>query len=383
MTFTMRDQIIGLAIIGAILSISSLPVANTLSFKLSRLLYEEETDVNEERHRPVFPRRDLAKEFGENALQCLVESALAVDGGICLNGDLETSRDDASTSSPSASPTPLDIKKSGQRNSYGVDVSFPIHSMNAFANPDETKPLSHTPLDDRISFYVNFLKGCKSRYDPYLCNNSEKDRYDMNLNQPPVMANYTILGFQKTTAPADLMATLYKFWNDNYQDNDGFIDRDGNVATNLEQEKWYPGDTHTNHWDAKTYMMDVADGDQWKGGGMYLRQRIFHAVSQSLGQWIHDSNKPVGSAASKSSLKSKLALTPVSLYGIRVYSKNAVLSPHVDRLPLVTSAIINVAQDVDEPWPLEVYGHDGKAYNVTLEPGEMLLYESHSVIHGK
>ena len=55
----------------------------------------------------------------------------------------------------------------------------------------------------------------------------------------------------------------------------------------------------------------------------------------------------------------------------------------MDRLPLVTSAIVNVAQDVDEPWPIEVIGHDGKAYNVTMEPGEMVLYESHSVIHGR
>ncbi len=28
-------------------------------------------------------------------------------------------------------------------------------------------------------------------------------------------------------------------------------------------------------------------------------------------------------------------------------------------------------QDVDEPWLLEVYGHDGKATNVTMEPGTM------------
>jgi hypothetical protein len=49
----------------------------------------------------------------------------------------------------------------------------------------------------------------------------------------------------------------------------------------------------------------------------------------------------------------------------------------------VSSAIINVAQDVDEPWPLEVIGHDGKAANVTMEPGDMVLYESHSVIHGR
>jgi hypothetical protein len=55
---------------------------------------------------------------------------------------------------------------------------------------------------------------------------------------------------------------------------------------------------------------------------------------------------------------------------------------YTDRLPLVSSAIINVAQDVDEPWPLEVIGHDGKAYNVTMLPGDLVLYESHSIIHG-
>jgi prolyl 4-hydroxylase len=54
----------------------------------------------------------------------------------------------------------------------------------------------------------------------------------------------------------------------------------------------------------------------------------------------------------------------------RVYKEGAVLAPHVDRLPLVTSAIINVASDLDEAWPLEVYSHDGVAHNVTMMPGE-------------
>ena len=58
------------------------------------------------------------------------------------------------------------------------------------------------------------------------------------------------------------------------------------------------------------------------------------------------------------------------------------LAPHVDRNPLISSAIINVDQDVDEPWPLEVIGHDGKAYNITMEPGDLVLYESHSILHG-
>lgn len=71
------------------------------------------------------------------------------------------------------------------------------------------------------------------------------------------------------------------------------------------------------------------------------------------------------------------------MYGVRVYTDGAILSTHVDRMPLVTSAIINVDQDVDEPWPIEVYAHDGKAYNITMEPGDMVLYESHSVLHGR
>lgn len=54
----------------------------------------------------------------------------------------------------------------------------------------------------------------------------------------------------------------------------------------------------------------------------------------------------------------------------------------VDRLPLVASAILNVAQDVDEDWPTEIYDHQGRAHNITLHPGEMLLFESASCIHG-
>ena len=55
----------------------------------------------------------------------------------------------------------------------------------------------------------------------------------------------------------------------------------------------------------------------------------------------------------------------------------------VDRMPLVSSAIIQVAQDIDEPWPVEVIAHDGTAHNISMLPGDMVLYESHSVLHGR
>ena len=67
----------------------------------------------------------------------------------------------------------------------------------------------------------------------------------------------------------------------------------------------------------------------------------------------------------------------------QVYKEGSVLLPHVDDVPLICSAIINVAQSVEEPWPLEVYGRDGMAVNITMNPGDIVLYESHSLIHGR
>ena len=100
-------------------------------------------------------------------------------------------------------------------------------------------------------------------------------------------------------------------------------------------------------------------------GGAELKNYIWNKVQPIIEEWVGRK------------------VHPTSLYGIRVYSSNAVLATHVDRLPLVSSCIIQVDQDVDEPWPVEVYSHDGKAYNVTMKPGDMVLYESHTVLHGR
>jgi len=164
------------------------------------------------------------------------------------------------------------------------------------------------------------------------------------------MQNYTDIGFKKIRAPAKLFEMLTEFWMTNKDDD--------------YKEAWPPGNTYTNHWESPTYMVSV-DDEELIGGGDDLRGRIWDAASETIQQWTGED------------------LTPCSLYGIRIYKEGSVLAPHVDRLPLVSSAIINVAQDVDEEWPLEVIAHDGKAYNITMQPGDMVLYESHSVMHGR
>lgn len=119
-----------------------------------------------------------------------------------------------------------------------------------------------------------------------------------------------------------------------------------------------------NNWVSPTYMVSV-ENNGLRGGGYGLKQKIWREAESIISEWTGQE------------------LTQSSLYGVRIYKEGAVLATHVDRLPLVSSCIICVAQDLDEPWPLEVIGHDGKAYNVTMEPGDMVLYESHSVLHGR
>lgn len=179
---------------------------------------------------------------------------------------------------------------------------------------------------------------------------TEKSRLKMSRDQPATQHNYTEVGFLKRKLPEDIFKTLKDFF-------------DNNVA-NKHEEKWGRGYTYTNHWIAPTYMVSVED-NSLIGAGQDLKAKVWDGIRPIIEQWTGHKVKPT------------------SMYGIRVYTEGAILATHVDRLPLVSSCIVNVAQDVVEPWPIEVYDHDGRAVNVTMEAGDMVLYESSTVLHGR
>jgi prolyl 4-hydroxylase len=256
---------------------------------------------------------------------------------------------------------------------YGVDVSFPIHRTSISDNyawlPHNIDPENNpTPkeyigkpvqyLGNKQAEYNAFMDGCNEKYGDgkkgsySACQATEDDRVEMSYRQPCSMQNYTDIGFKKIKAPPAVWDQIKTFWDANKD------------KKNWSPENWPRGNTYTNHWIAPTYMVSVEDG-RLRGAGSNLKNRIWNAAQSTIEEWTGEE------------------LTKCSLYGIRVYTEGSILATHVDRMPLVSSAIINVDQDVDEPWPLEVYGHDGKAYNVTMEPGDMVLYESHSVLHGR
>ena len=71
-------------------------------------------------------------------------------------------------------------------------------------------------------------------------------------------------------------------------------------------------------------------------------------------------------------------------YGIRRYLHGSVLWEHVDKIPThIISAILQIDQKVNENWPLLLTDHFGQKHKIVLKPGEMLLYESATVPHGR
>jgi prolyl 4-hydroxylase len=153
--------------------------------------------------------------------------------------------------------------------------------------------------------------------DSYRCDEFEYDRMIMNRRQPQSMVNLTLVGFQKIRAPPPLKALIDDFWQTNKK-----LDK---------KENWGVGNAYINHWDSPTTLVSV-DDIGLRGSGVSLKRNIWEATSAIMEEWTQQE------------------LQPCSLYGIRVYHNNSMMMPHVDRLPLVASAMINVAQDVDEDW---------------------------------
>ncbi|CAB9529888.1 Ankyrin Repeat [Seminavis robusta] len=245
----------------------------------------------------------------------------------------------------------------GGPKTYGMDVSWPIHGSISERN-DFRRPEDRFAKNSRHDTYIKHLQGCRAHYGKFskaaarTCDTYEFDRLLMNKRQPQSMENYTDVGFKKIRAPPRVAKIIQDFWEQN---------KDKQVP-----EVWPEGNIYLNHWESPSMMVSV-DDTGLRGSGYHLKRNIWDSAQSTISQWAGGQD-----------------VTPVSMYGIRVYTNGSLLVPHVDRLPLVASAMINVAQEVEEDWPMEVYSHKtGMAHNVTLHPGDMLLFESHSVVHGR
>jgi hypothetical protein len=95
---------------------------------------------------------------------------------------------------------------------YGVDISWPMHHHRSIAI---STPSLGDVVNNMDSHYHDYMLGCRYQYpSDDLCEQYERDRIEMNLEQPPAMINYTSAGFAKLRAPTQVQALLTQFWYD-------------------------------------------------------------------------------------------------------------------------------------------------------------------------
>jgi len=170
--------------------------------------------------------------------------------------------------------------------------------------------------------------------------------------QPPDIKRFTATGFKDGLRIEDISPEGWKKIKKFYEENKD--------TPNEKAENWDPQNTYVHHWEAKVTILHLP-GE--------IKTLIWKDLKLILGKWANvDPHTLEGS----------------SVYGIRRYWNGSILENHVDRgQQLILSAIINVDQEVDEPWPLQIYDHQRNSYVVFMKPGDVILYESAVAIHGR
>lgn len=180
----------------------------------------------------------------------------------------------------------------------------------------------------------------------------------LNAGMESMVVPFTKEGFFKEKIPESLYQELLKE-RQQILDTRGLEEEEGNLAIannqalivndNLQQSKLMK--IH------RYQMMPVSDE---------VKETIFKGLGPLAEGWA------------------QLKLLPTSIYGIRRYRNNSMLATHIDKTSThVISAIMNIAQDVEEPWGLYIMDHEGAEHRVELEPGEMVWYESARLRHGR
>ncbi|MDX2476060.1 MAG: 2OG-Fe(II) oxygenase [Gammaproteobacteria bacterium] len=157
-----------------------------------------------------------------------------------------------------------------------------------------------------------------------------------------LLPNFTRIGFEKSKMPVETYQLLKSFLDENRQ----------------RAEKEYQSlDYLANDSTHPTVMVELP---------VQLKQLASESIKPIVEKW------------------SGVEVVSTSIYGIRCYHQGTTLGPHRDTTEThILSAIININQEVTNDWPLEIEDNYYCSHEVFLQPGEMLLYESARLLHGR
>ena len=169
-------------------------------------------------------------------------------------------------------------------------------------------------------------------------------RYLFNTQVPPIVPKFTDLGFDHREMPQEICSYLTQFYEENKH--------------RARQESFPIDNPLINAHEVPMHMIHIpGDKKRW----------IASIIQPALEEWTGQ--------------KLKFSI----LYGLREYSKGAVLMGHCDELEThVISTILHLKHDpIDVPWPIEVYGFDKERHYLEDAPCTMTFYESSTLIHGR
>ena len=170
---------------------------------------------------------------------------------------------------------------------------------------------------------------------------------------------FTQTGFKKMKMPEEMMTKILEY----YHSRPDVLESHVTGYINNQPDKKKDGTGKMGMADTVTYTRD------WTGP---MRDMILEHMTPILEEWIGGEERGT-------------PLEYTSIYGMRIYTNGSMLMNHADRADThAVSAILNVMQEgIRKPWPLSIMGHDGLTHEITMEAGEMILYESARLVHGR
>lgn len=168
---------------------------------------------------------------------------------------------------------------------YGLDTTYPAcRLLDAKENPFFA------------SRYQAVIEGCYRTYSFEECNASERQRMEINSQQPSTHVNYTETGFVKLQLPDPAWRALMEFYEMH--------------KTKERPENWNRGDTYVNHWEAPTMVVDIGISDH----GRRVRELVEEVMQPIVDEWL-------GYPAEL-----------VDAFGLRIYKRGSILAPRTSPL---------------------------------------------------
>ncbi len=179
---------------------------------------------------------------------------------------------------------------------------------------------------------------------------SHAERHFNVLSQPILVPNFTALGFVKVPIPSSVYSQLLDYYNQHMDQ--------------MEQE-YYP--QHFTVW-------NLNEVDIWQ---VTLPADISSLIANKL--------KPIVQDWCRCSLVQTNG--PGIVTRVRKYPRGSRVRMHVDELQSghVIGTILHITRQLDlqSDWPLVVVDFSGKRHTIYMDVGEMILFESSRVIHGR